>query len=62
MRGDTSPLEPEPVRGMERFQSIGCVNWHSGPMFSDFTAHVLGVPDNPKLTESDSGAFPSPSS
>ena len=51
---------------MERFQSIGCINCHSGPMFSDFTAHVLGVPDNPKLPESDSGvnktyAFRTPS-
>ena len=51
---------------MERFQSIGCINCHDGPMFSDFTAHVLGVPDNPKLPESDSGvnktyAFRTPS-
>ena len=35
-------------------------------MFSDFATHVLGVPDNPKLTESDSGvnktyAFRTPS-
>jgi cytochrome c peroxidase len=35
-------------------------------MFSDFAAHVLGVPDNPKLPESDSGidqiyAFRTPS-
>ena len=46
MRGDPAALSPEQVRGMERFQSIGCVNCHSGPMFSDYTAHVLGVPDN----------------
>ena len=55
MRGDTTAMSPEQVRGMERFQSIGCVNCHSGPMFSDFAAHVLAVPDNPKLPESDSG-------
>ena len=55
MRGDTSALSPEQLRGMERFQSTGCVNCHSGPMFSDFAAHVLAVPDNPKLPESDSG-------
>ncbi len=55
MRGDTAALGSEQVRGMERFQSIGCINCHAGPMFSDFTAHVLGVPDNPKLQESDSG-------
>ena len=49
MRGDTSAMTPEEVRGMDRFQSIGCVNCHNGPMFSDFSTHVLGVPDNPKL-------------
>ena len=56
MRGDTTALSPEQVRGMERFQSTGCINCHSGPMFSDFAPHVLGVPDNAKLPESDSGA------
>ncbi len=55
MRGDTSALTPEQLRGMERFQSAGCINCHNGPMFSDFTAHVLAVPDNPKLSASDSG-------
>ena len=54
-RGETTALSPEQVRGMERFQSIGCINCHAGPMFSDFTPHVLGVPDNPSLEESDSG-------
>lgn len=55
MRGDTSAMTPEQVRGMDRFQSTGCVNCHSGAMFSDFSAHVLGVPENPKLTDSDAG-------
>ena len=55
MRGETGALTPEQVRGMERFQSAGCINCHSGPMFSDFTAHVLAVPDNPKLPASDTG-------
>lgn len=66
MRGDSNALSPDQVRGMERFQSIGCVNCHSGPMFSDFAPHVLGVPDNPKLPASDAGvnrtyAFRTPS-
>jgi cytochrome c peroxidase len=66
MRGETGALDPEQLRGMERFQSIGCVNCHSGPMFSDFAPHVLGVPDNPKLPASDAGvnktyAFRTPS-
>lgn len=55
MRGDTTALSPEQLRGMERFQSVGCINCHSGPMFSDFATHVLAVPDSPKLAESDSG-------
>ena len=55
MRGDTAAMTEEQVRGMERFQSIGCVNCHNGPMFSDFKAHVLSVPDSRRLTESDSG-------
>ena len=55
MRGEPSALSADERRGMEQFQSIGCVNCHSGPMFSDFATHVLAVPDNPKLPESDSG-------
>ena len=55
MRGDTTAMTPDQVRGMDRFQQIGCVNCHNGPMFSDFAAHVLAVPDSSKLPESDSG-------
>ena len=66
MRGDTTALTPAQVSGMEAFQSVGCVNCHSGPMFSDFKTHVLALPDNPKLPEPDSGvnhtyAFRTPS-
>jgi len=66
MRGDTSALNPDQIEGMQRFQSVGCVNCHSGPMFSDFKPHVLSVPDNRQLTDSDSGvnktyAFRTPS-
>jgi cytochrome c peroxidase len=66
MRGDMTAMSADQLRGMERFQSIGCINCHSGPMLSDFATHVLGVPDNAKLSESDSGvnqswAFRTPS-
>jgi len=66
MRGDTSALNLDQIEGMQRFQSVGCVNCHSGPMFSDFKPHVLSVPDNRQLTDSDSGvnktyAFRTPS-
>jgi cytochrome c peroxidase len=66
MRGETTALSPEQLRGMERFRSAGCIQCHGGPMFSDFASHVLGVPDNARLPESDSGvnktyAFRTPS-
>jgi cytochrome c peroxidase len=66
MRGDAAAMTPEQVRGMERFEAVGCVNCHNGAMFSDFTPHVLGVPDNTKLSDSDPGlnktyAFRTPS-
>jgi cytochrome c peroxidase len=55
MRGDSSAMTPLQVRGMQRFQRAGCANCHSGPMFSDFKLHTLGVPDNAKLPQSDAG-------
>jgi cytochrome c peroxidase len=55
MRGDTTAMTAEQIRGMNRFQTIGCSNCHSGPMFSDFKAHVLAVPDNTRLPASDAG-------
>jgi cytochrome c peroxidase len=66
MRGETAALTPAQVRGMQRFEQIGCANCHSGPMFSDFRPHVLGVPDNPKVLAADTGinatfAFRTPS-
>jgi cytochrome c peroxidase len=65
-RGDPAAMTPAQVRGMERFDRAGCANCHSGPMFSDFKPHVLGVPDNGKLAASDAGvkgayAFRTPS-
>jgi cytochrome c peroxidase len=66
MRGDTTALNADQLRGMDRFSTAGCVQCHNGPMFSDFTAHVLGVPDSAQLAESDAGvnktyAFRTPS-
>ncbi|MDD2700981.1 MAG: cytochrome c peroxidase [Sideroxydans sp.] len=34
VRGDTSALSAAQLRGMELFQSLGCVQCHSGPNFS----------------------------
>lgn len=56
MRGDRSAMDDAELRGMRRFERVGCVNCHNGPMFSDYKLHVLGVPDNPTLPVSDAGA------
>src|ERR1700674_588396 len=56
MRGDRSAMTEEQVSGMRRFESVGCVKCHNGPMFSDYKLHVMGVPDNPPLPASDDGA------
>ncbi|WP_422107202.1 cytochrome-c peroxidase [Winogradskyella sp.] len=55
MRGDTSAMTDQQVKGMNAFVNIGCAECHSGPMFSDFQLHTLGIPDNPKLLETDEG-------
>lgn len=34
VRGDTGALTPAQQRGMELFQSVGCIQCHSGPNFS----------------------------
>jgi cytochrome c peroxidase len=60
MRGETRAMTTAQVNGMRRFERIGCANCHSGPMFSDFQPHVLGVPDNPALPESDRGIVDQP--
>jgi cytochrome c peroxidase len=60
MRGDRSAMTGAQIEGMERFESTGCTNCHKGPMFSDYKPHVLGVPDNPKLADSDRGIKDAP--
>lgn len=55
-RGEENALTPQQIQGLNRFDAVGCADCHSGSMFSDFDLHVLGVPDNPLLDFSDSGA------
>ncbi|CCH53717.1 cytochrome c peroxidase [Fibrisoma limi BUZ 3] len=54
-RGDASAMTEAQKRGMVLFIQNGCNTCHSGPMFSDYKAHVLGVADNEKLGFSDKG-------
>jgi cytochrome c peroxidase len=60
MRGDRNAMTSTQIEGLQRFESTGCTNCHNGPMFSDYKAHVLGVPDNDKLAESDRGIKDAP--
>lgn len=66
MRGDDDAILISEKEGLELFKSVGCINCHNGPMFSDYKMHVLGVPENYKLSEPDAGvqdtfAFRTPS-
>ncbi|MDP4212375.1 MAG: cytochrome c peroxidase [Bacteroidota bacterium] len=66
MRGDESAYSSSEKDGMQLFISTGCARCHNGPMLSDFKTHVLGVADNEKRPQSDSGyhgtyAFRTPS-
>lgn len=55
-RGDQNALTAQQIQGLNRFDAVGCADCHSGSMFSDFDLHTLGVPDNPLLDFSDTGA------
>lgn len=66
MRGDRDAIHISEKDGFELFKSVGCINCHNGPMFSDYLPHVLGVPRNSKLRDIDRGindtfAFRTPS-
>ena len=55
MRGDSNALSLSEKDGMNLFLKTGCAKCHSGPMFSDFKLHALGVPDSKNRPESDAG-------
>lgn len=55
MRGDQNAMTDIQIRGMESFIKTGCNNCHSGPMFSDYKLHVLGVDEHPGLDSYDDG-------
>lgn len=60
MRGDRNAMTSAQIEGMRRFERVGCSKCHNGPMFSDYKPHVLGVPDNGRLPQSDSGIKDTP--
>ena len=55
VRGDDSAMTAQQIQGMEEFVATGCTDCHSGPMFSDFDTHVLGVPEAIGLSTPDTG-------
>lgn len=55
MRGDLNAMTEEQVKGMKAFITAGCNHCHSGPMFSDYKLHVLGVDEHPGLERFDEG-------
>lgn len=54
MRGDLTALTDFEIAGMNAFIQVGCADCHSGPMFSDYELHTIGVRDN--ITPPDQGA------
>jgi cytochrome c peroxidase len=54
-RGDSNALTIEEIRGLNAFNEANCAACHSGPMFTDFQLHDIGVPHNEKLAEIDNG-------
>ena len=55
MRGDLNAMTEIQISGMEAFITTGCNNCHSGPMFSDYKLHILGVDEHPGLEHFDKG-------
>lgn len=54
MRGNVNALTDFEIEGMNAFIEVGCADCHSGPMFSDYELHTIGVKDN--INPPDSGA------
>ena len=56
LRGDSTAISLAEKEGFRTFKKVGCAECHKGPMFSDYKVHVLGMRENEKLMEPDSGA------
>ena len=55
LAGDTGALTGQQQSGLKTFEEVRCDNCHGGPMFSDYTLHTQGIPENSLLTEADPG-------
>ena len=55
MRGEAGAMTEKQIEGMQEFIKTGCNQCHSGPMFSDYKLHVLGVEETSGLASYDKG-------
>lgn len=55
MRGNSESMSERELSGMQEFVIAGCADCHSGPMFSDFKPHILGVREGLQVLEADNG-------
>ena len=55
VRGEDNAMSAQQINGMQVFAETGCAECHSGPMFSDFDTHVLGVREADGLEIADVG-------
>lgn len=55
MRGEADAMTGAEISGMQEFVIAGCADCHSGPMFSDFEPHVLGLAEGQTGDTPDSG-------
>lgn len=56
VRGDDDAMTRQQKDGLRSFIEAGCAACHSGPMFSDYELHALGVPEHPDRDAPDAGA------
>lgn len=57
MNGDLTAMTDHEVQGMNAFIQVGCADCHSGPMFSDYKLHSIGVPDNVYPPDEGAGSY-----
>ncbi|ANW95892.1 cytochrome-c peroxidase [Wenyingzhuangia fucanilytica] len=55
LQGDVNAISETEKEGFKLFKKAKCHTCHSGPMFSDYKIHILGVEDNDKLNYTDDG-------
>lgn len=55
MRGVPGAMTELQISGMQEFVIAGCADCHSGPLFSDFEPHILGVQEGVDVMEPDEG-------